>query len=384
MPRAKNPTYTYIEAKKLYRKKIKALDGKWVCLYAPTPAELTEKIEAAQRALEDQRDARERPTVEEYARQWLEIASAGKGYKYREQLSTCVKVHIVPALGPLYLQEVRYDDCAALMAGLAGRSSSLQSKVLGTLRQIFTAAQKSRLIRDNPCDDLKAAGVKAKEKAALSASQIKTLEEAVAGTPAETVVLLGLYAGLRREEMLGLAWDCVELDGDTPFLTVTRALRWEHNRPIVSDKLKSKAARRTIPLPGKLRDHLAALPRTGAYVVGGEPVTETQWRNIWSYIENRQTGEKTYRTRDGKKKTIRRELGQVSRGHHSAYTIDFEVTPHQLRHTYITNLILGGANIKRVQYLAGHSNIRVTMEIYTHLVERSPEALAGDVLKVFG
>ena len=62
-------------------------------------------------------------------------------------------------------------------------------------------------------------------------------------------VMIGLYAGLRREEILALQWDSVYLDTDTPYLTVRRAWHTEHNRPVISDELKTKAAERNIPLP---------------------------------------------------------------------------------------------------------------------------------------
>ena len=46
------------------------------------------------------------------------------------------------------------------------------------------------------------------------------------------------------------------------------------------------------------------------------------------------------------------------------YTLDFDVTPHLLRHTYITNLPYAGVDHKMVQYLAGHENSKTTMDIY--------------------
>ena len=46
------------------------------------------------------------------------------------------------------------------------------------------------------------------------------------------------------------------------------------------------------------------------------------------------------------------------------YSMDFQVTPHQLRHTYITNLIHASIDPKTVQYLAGHENSKITMDIY--------------------
>lgn len=46
------------------------------------------------------------------------------------------------------------------------------------------------------------------------------------------------------------------------------------------------------------------------------------------------------------------KLGEKARNNGNVvYTLDFEVTPHQLRHTYITNLIHAGVDPKTVQYL---------------------------------
>ena len=64
-------------------------------------------------------------------------------------------------------------------------------------------------------------------------------------------------------------------------------------------------------------------------------------------------------------------------------SIDFNVTPHVLRHTYITRLILGRVPLKRVQYLAGHADPKVTIKIYTDLMGHAPEDLADDINAVF-
>ena len=61
------------------------------------------------------------------------------------------------------------------------------------------------------------------------------------------------------------------------------------------------------------------------------------------------------------------------------YSIDFNVTPHQLRHTYITNLIYAGVDPKSVQYLAGHENSKVTMDIYAKAKYNKPEQLSSVV-----
>ena len=65
------------------------------------------------------------------------------------------------------------------------------------------------------------------------------------------------------------------------------------------------------------------------------------------------------------------------------YTLDFDVTPHQLRHTYITNLLYAGVDPKTVQYLAGHENSKTTMDIYAKVKYNKPEELFGVVNGAF-
>ena len=42
------------------------------------------------------------------------------------------------------------------------------------------------------------------------------------------------------------------------------------------------------------------------------------------------------------------------------------VTPHVLRHTFCTNMQQAGIDVKSLQYLMGHSNVSVTLDVYTH------------------
>lgn len=77
----------------------------------------------------------------------------------------------------------------------------------------------------------------------MTDQQVAVLLDTVKGLPPYLFIMLGLYSGLRREEILALQWDCVFLDEDTPYLSVRRAWRTEHNRPVISTVLKTPAAK---------------------------------------------------------------------------------------------------------------------------------------------
>ena len=58
-------------------------------------------------------------------------------------------------------------------------------------------------------------------------------------------------------------------------------------------------------------------------------------------------------------------------------------TPHTMRHTFCTNVQQAGLDVKSLQYLMGHSNASVTLDVYTHSsfdsVERAFEQIASSL-----
>lgn len=63
----------------------------------------------------------------------------------------------------------------------------------------------------------------------------------------------------------------------------------------------------------------------------------------------------------------------------SPFPTGFGVIPHISCHTYITNLLLAGVDIKTVQYLAGHERAKITLDIYNR-----PEEILEKVNAAFG
>ena len=302
-----------------------------------------------------------------------------------------VRRHIIAELGDRHIADVSLDDIQVALVPVSKKSESVYKSVVVLYKSIFRAAKESHVIEDNPTVHLtaKGGGVPQTDKIPLTDEQVERLLEAIKGLPPYVFVMLGLYAGLRREEILALQWDSVYLDTDTPYLTVRRAWHTEHNRPVILMELKTKAAERNIPLPVCLAECLreAKAASTSEYVVAnrdGEPLSYTQFKRLWQYIVTRTTKERSYyRYENGKrvKHTVKPVLGEkAAHNGNVVYSLDFEVTPHQLRHTYITNLIHASVDPKTVQYLAGHESSKITMDIYAKVKYNRPE----DVVKTMG
>ena len=390
------PEYGIVELNGIpyYRTRVRDADGKRIALYGSTPEELHQKVKAAKKEIEDNIFRKENPTVREYCQKWLFMQSAVirattlKGY---EQM---VQKHIIDKIGDMYMDEVTTDDLRLLLVPVSKMSSSTYSKLNMLIKCIFYSAERSEILEYNPSSTLSAKGGKrTKEKEALTDEQVKIMLDTIRELPPYLFVMIGLYSGLRREEILGLKWDCVHLDEKVPYISVRRAWHAEHNRPVVNEELKTKAAKRDVPIPKCLANCLqeAKAESTSDFVIAdnnGEPLAETQFVRIWKYITVRSTKERTiYKYVNGQsiKKTVKPKLGSHQKNNPKiVYTMDFQVTPHQLRHTYITNLIYAGVDPKTVQYLAGHENSKTTMDIYCKVKYNQPKDLLPIVNEAFG
>lgn len=377
-----------------YRTRIKDADGKLVALYARTPEELYNKETIALEQIENATFHRKTPTVAEYCEKWLLMQSVHVRTTTLTDYTSKVRRHIIAELGDKRMGEVSLDDIQLALVPVSKKSASVYKSVVILYKSIFRAAKESRIIDNNPTIYLttKGGGVPQKDKAALTDEQVERLLDAVEGLPTYVFVMLGLYAGLRREEILALKWDSVYLDGNFPYLTVRRAWHTENNRPVILEELKTKAAERNIPLPTCLAECLKETKEnsTSEYVVpnrDGDPLSYTQFKRLWQYVVTRTVKERSYyRYEDGKrvKHTVTPVLGEkAAHNGNVVYSLDFEVTPHQLRHTYITNLIHSSVDPKTVQYLAGHESSKITMDIYAKVKYNRPDELVRTMGNAF-
>lgn len=368
---------------KYHRKRWTAPDGTVHDVYGKTIAERDDKLEALKASYAAPAPADVHAYVYEYAARWYALRKPHLSVEMQDMHRRNINKWICPVIGGMEISEVKPSDLEAVMGQVADKSRSYNKKLLLTVKQIFSMAYDDGVITRDPSSKIKAEGKKPVPKDALTEEEQQILLATVKGLPIEPFVMIGLYTGLRREEICGLRWRCVHLDADTPHLDIRRAVNWPKNGPPVEeDILKSDAAWRTIPLPKQLTEYLRAYKAEqkgtpeqlrGAYVFHGEkpgPASYSAFTRRWEAITVRSTASG-------------RELGSKIPKHKIFVTIDFDVTPHVLRYTYCTRLILSKVPLNRVQYLMGHSDSKITVEIYSRLMGHQPEDLSGDVEAAF-
>lgn len=314
--------------------KSKMIDGKRRFFYGDTVKEVDDKIAAALREAE----SGVRPcdyTVAQWCEKWLDVY-ASKGYSVMVTHKNVV-AKLCSELGHVKLTDVRHADIQAFAKKCGGYAKTTVDKIRGNLNAIFDRAVYNQLLVRSPCNgvdwDYKENGT----HRALNLAEIALVTRCWDKHWMGFAALMMLYTGLRRGELLALRWS----DIDTA-IHVRRAAHFEGNKPVEMPTTKTMAGQREIPILPQLAQALENVPRGVGLVfraAGGGMLTESAWKSGWAAYNN----------------MLKREGAER------------EIRSHDLRHTYATILYDAGIDVKSSQYLLGHANVSVTMQIYTHL-----------------
>ncbi len=333
-----------------YYRHISLPDGSAKYIYGTSAGEVNAKIRDIFKEAETGVKLNDTTLVGEWAAEWLKTYKTNLREHTKMSYLNSYNGHIAPILESMQLKLVRAVDIQKVMNGVSDKSEDLQRKVLNTMKQIFETAIQNRLIAINPCNGIKITPHDTDERIKfLTPAQQKKLLESVTEPRARVFSALGLYCGLRREESLGLMW--TDIKGSK--LTVNRAVTFLKNQQDPDHSLKSKAAHRTIPIPKPLMEILKETPREGLYIINaahGREMTLMAYRRMWEYVTS---------------------------------AVKFDVHSHMLRHTYATSLYRADIDLKTAQYLLGHSDIKMTAEIYTHIQNDKMQSAAGKLNQLF-
>lgn len=279
-------------------------------------------------------------TFGQWAQKWLEIYKKPNITEntYITTYQNPVNKHIQPYFGSCDIKSIRPVDIQAFYATKRNCSSSLLDKIQLCLNGIFDTAIDNDLCYKNPAKSISyTSGKMKRQRIALTDAQMALVEKYALRTAPEIVVLL--YSGLRRGEMLGLKQHDIDIHAKT--ITVQRSIA-DKKGGGVEEMPPKWGSYRVVPMHIKLYDLFKSMIMRSDFLFptnkGG-----IQSPHTWA-------------------RKFDRIIAMIKADHP-----DFpDITPHDLRHTYGTYLRRQGMDVLSIQKILGHKDIKMTTEIYVH------------------
>ncbi len=289
---------------------------------------------------------------------WFKRATIGLSAQSVERYRQIVDNQIIPALGATKLQSLTGARIDAVLAELQTGDRPLSARtarqVHMLVNRIVRAAVKERLIARNIMDDVDDRPKATKKRIApLTPEQVQTVIERLAGKKIRVPVLVALYTGMRRGEVLALRWNDLDLDAGTIRIDESVEETKEHGRRVKTPKTES--GNRTIAIGAVLVGELRAfrqrqLERRMRLGLGkmagdgllfpspqGEPTSPNRLSEAWNLF---------------------------------AKSIGLENTTfHTLRHSHASHLIRQAIDLVTISRRLGHSSPAFTMSTYAHMLQ---------------
>lgn len=266
--------------------------------------------------------------------------------------------------GSLKIRSVKTSDAKLFLIGLQqndGKSYSSIHTIRGVLRPAFQMAVDDDILVKNPFS-FQLAGVlinDSVQREALSADQmrkfLKFIHDDVVYCKYYEVVYILFHTGLRISEFCGLTLKDIDLEKKT--LNVDHQLQRTSSGKYIIEETKTEAGKRLLPLSEDVVEMFHAIiedrepPKTEKIIEGytgflfydknDMPLVAMHWQHRFNHMVHR---------------------------YNEIYRVQMpNITPHICRHTYCSSMAKSGMSAKTLQYLMGHSDIAVTMNVYTHI-----------------
>ena len=347
------------------------------CIYAKTLTELRKKEDEVRRDIADGIDyAAGEITVAELVDRYINLKRGLKQNSMRAYGSAVNRIHADP-FGQKPVKSVKLSDAKGWFVFL--HDKGIKQNTIGVLQSVvrpaFEMAVDDDMIRKNPFK-FKLSDVIPKDayvRDALTKEQqeqyLQFVQDCGGNYYDDIVILLG--TGLRVSELYGLTRSDIYFERRC--IHVRRQLCRTAEKPYFITAPKTKSGIRNVPMTDAVYMALKRVMKDRAapkveLLVGGYSgflfLDKSGMPKVAMHLENYMRG-------------IQGEFEKSCK--HSVP----RVTPHVLRHTFCTNVQQAGLDVKSLQYLMGHSNASVTLDVYTHSnydsVEKAFEQIASNL-----
>lgn len=333
-------------------------------VYGATKGEVQDKLSRLQhQKLDGMLSSSEKLTLATFLDRWLED-SARPSIRWATYVcyEGIIRLHVSPKIGGLRLDRVTPAHVQGLYSALErdGVSCHIRRLCHAVLRRALKQALKWGIVPRNVCDAAEAPRLTKRDIQPLNGEQVAKLMKAAKGERLEALYTVAIATGMRLGELFGLQWQDVDLDAGA--VTVRQTLS-EAGKKIALREPKTAKSRRRIELPSlavvALLDHRKAMLAEGSLAAG--------------YVFCSRSGGPIRRSNFHRQqfKPLLTKAGLPS------------IRFHDLRHTSATLLLLGGAHPKVVQERLGHSQISVTLDVYSHVLPGMQREAADNLNSIF-
>lgn len=242
-------------------------------------------------------------------------------------------------------------DCVDMMVK-EGLAHNTLTNYIALVKAAFYYAMDKKLINENPLHKMTIPEDKEEPKGkALNKWELDDLLNKIENPLFKLVSMIAGTCGLRLGEILGLTWDDVNFK--TAKLTINKQWKKLEDGKNGIGPVKRKNSNRVVPIPKETLDALKV------------------------YKENSpvHVSKRIFYTRTSRN-NLTQELGDLYK------KLGYDVTPHDLRHTYGTLLVAQGLDFKTVAELLGH-DVETTIKTYSHVTDEMREKAANVIENIF-
>ena len=303
---------------------------------------------------------------QDFAEQWFEeyakVNLRPTSYARMKQLTK----RVYPAIGHKRLDKITARDIQKFITDMLtngrnlnnGKPLSRKTAVhhLSFISDVFSYAVRMGMLCDNPCRRVFVPKQEQEEKQIYTIEQVKILYENLKSEPMkyQAYLLLSIYSGYRRSEMLGLEWKDIDFEHD--LIHVRRTSQYTSEKGIYTDTTKTRKSKRVSKMPASIMNLLRqfkADQNEEARRLG------TKWEDY----------DRLFTKWNGAPMNPQTPFEWL-KGYCERIGIPFR-NIHSLRHLHASLLIFEGVDVVAVSEDMGHSVVGTTLNLYSHMFQEA-------------
>lgn len=303
---------------------------------------------------------------ETFAEQWFEeyakVNLRPTSYARMKQLTK----RVYPAIGHKRLDKITARDIQKFVTDMlvngknmnTGKPLSRKTAVhhLSFISDVFSYAVRMGMLCDNPCRRVFVPKQEQEEKQIYTIEQVKILYENLKSEPMkyQVYLLLSIYSGYRRSEMLGLEWKDIDFEHD--LIHVRRTSQYTSEKGIYTDTTKTRKSKRVSKMPASIMNLLRQFK-------ADQNEEARRLGTIWEDYD------RLFTKWNGAPMNPQTPFEWL-KGYCERIGIPFR-NIHSLRHLHASLLIFEGVDVVAVSEDMGHSVVGTTLNLYSHMFQEA-------------